>query len=263
MLVIFPPCELSAVTVGFQMSPSDEDMDAVHKEYMESIDSRIAGARTSQLALAAPLESTSQTSQPKAKTPVPAESKKSELKERNQKVGLLSALLALGALKPGIAILSKFPWLVDSNSEIADLMLRVLKSSISPLYESLLITKERNPSFALPRPRYGPTGLTTPPARKPVLTLWAPAPPSTSTNDFVFFFPDWVEQVPICSTVDDLMDVIEPLLRFVGLHVSRDPVFLTKLLRLGRLQLSATVSFVLFLTPASPLTGQPRCWSIQ
>ncbi|KAF8639741.1 hypothetical protein AX17_001003 [Amanita inopinata Kibby_2008] len=232
------------------ISPLDEDMDKIHKEYLFTVESRIAGARISQLALAAPLESGSQASQQKSKTPAPAEAKKQELKDRNQKVGLLTALLAVGALRPAVAILSKFPWLVDTNTEVADLMLRILKHSISPLYESLLITKERNPSFTLPRARYGSTGLNPPSPRKPVLTLWAPTPPSTSANDFVFFFPDWVEQVPVCSTVDDLIDVIEPLLRFIGLHVSRDPLFLTKFLRLGRLQISSTV-------PIDPVTKKP------
>jgi len=216
-------------------------MDALHKEYLENIDNRIAGAKISQLALAAPLESASQQSQSKSKTPVPTETKKSEFKDHNQKVGLLTALLAVGALKPAISILTKFPWLVDSNSEVADLMLRILRHSISPLYESLLITKERNPSFTLPRSRFGPSGVSQPAPRKSIITLWAPTPPSTSSNDFVFFFPDWVEQVPICSSVDDLIDVIDPLLHFIGLHVSRDPLFLTKFLRLGRLQIISTV----------------------
>jgi len=218
-------------------------MDALHKEYLENIDNRIAGAKISQLALAAPLESAPQQSQSKSKTPVPTEPKKPELKDHNQKVGLLTALLAVGALTPAISILTKFPWLVDSNSEVADLMLRILRHSISPLYESLLITKERNPSFTLPRSRFGPSGASQPAPRKSIITLWAPTPPSTSSNDFVFFFPDWVEQVPICSSVDDLIDVIDPLLHFIGLHVSRDPLFLTKFLRLGRLQIISTVKF--------------------
>ena len=224
-------------------------MDTLHKEYLANVETRIAGARISQLALAAPLESAPQQSQSKSKTPAPVEPKKSELKDCNQKVGLLTSLLAVGALKPAVAILSKFPWLVDSNPEIADLILRVLRHSISPLYESLLITKERNPSFTLPRSRFGPSGTSQPVPRKSIITLWAPTPPGTSSNDFVFFFPDWVEQVPICTTVDDLIDVIDPLLCFIGLHVSRDPLFLTKFLRLGRLQISSTVK-VLFLCGA-------------
>lgn len=81
-----------------------------------------------------------------------------------------------------------------------------------------------------------------PPPRKPLLTLWAPTPPSTSTSDFVFFFPDWVEQVPMCSSLNDLEDVMEPLMKFIGIHISRDPLFLTKFLRLGRVHLQSTVT---------------------
>lgn len=218
-------------------------MDKVRKLYMADVQSRIAGAKISQLAMAAPLES-STTSHPKQKaTPPAAEQKKAtEPKDPpSQKAGLLVALLSIGALKPAIAIMSKFPWLVDAQPEIADLMLRVLKHSLSPLYESALVTKERNPSFTQPRARFGPSG-TFPPSRKPTLTLWAPTPPSTNVLDFVFFFPDWVERVPVCTSLDDLVDVMEPLIRFIGLHISRDPLFLTKFLRLGRLHLQSSVS---------------------
>jgi THO complex subunit 2 len=77
--------------------------------------------------------------------------------------------------------------------------------------------------------------------RKPMLTLYAPTPPGTSTADFVYFFPFWADRIPLCSTLDDLMDVIDPLMAFVGLHISRDPVFLTKFARLGRLHITSTV----------------------
>jgi THO complex subunit 2 len=85
------------------------------------------------------------------------------------------------------------------------------------------------------------SGISYPAPRKPILTLWAPTPPSTHTTDFVFFFPDWVDRIPISTSLDDLENVIEPLMRFVGLHISRDPLFLTKFLRLGRLHLQPTI----------------------
>lgn len=232
------------------ISPNDEDMDKVHKEYLAVVKARISGAKVSQLAMAAPLES-SASSQPKAKLPSLVETKKaSEPKDINQKVGLLAALLSVGALKPSLAILSKFPWLVDARPEIADLIIRIMKHSISSLYESSLVLKERNPSFNQPRARYGTAGVTYPPLRKPMLTLWAPTPPSTSTTDFVFFFPDWIEQVPVCSSLNDLEDVMEPLMKFIGIHISRDPLFLTKFLRLGRIHLQSTV-------PIDPSTKKP------
>ncbi|RDB20480.1 THO complex subunit 2 [Hypsizygus marmoreus] len=232
--------------------PEDGDMDNLRKEYVANVQSRISGAKTSQLAMAAPLESASSSSHNKTKASTPAELKKApEPKDCNQKVGLLTALLSVGALKPALAILSKFPWLVDARPEIADLMIRIMKFSLAPLYESLLVTKERNPSFTQPRTRYGPTGVASPPQRKPLLTLWAPTPPSTSTMEFVFFFPDWVQQVPICTSLIDLEDVIEPLMKFIGIHVSRDPLFLTKFLRLGRNHLQSTV-------PIDPATKKPN-----
>ena len=39
--------------------------------------------------------------------------------------------------------------------------------------------------------------------------------------------------IPLCSSLDDLIDVIEPLVRFIGLHITRDPLFVTKSTRLG------------------------------
>lgn len=219
-------------------------MEQVNKDYLADVQTRIIGAKFSALALAAPLPQDNPLPTPSVKAKaVPEQQKKAPdpKKVPNQKVGLLTALLAVGALKPAIAIMSKFPWLVNAHPEIADLMLRVLKLSISPLYESLLVNKERNHSFSQPRARYGNTGVSYPSPRKPTLTLWAPTPPSTSTLDFVFFFPQWVERVPICSSLDDLVDVIEPLVAFIGVHISRDPLFLTKFLRLGRSHLQTTV----------------------
>lgn len=225
-------------------------MENVRAAFLKHVQSRISSAKMSQLAMAAPLESTSSSAPPKLKSTPTSEFKKTpESKDSsNQKTGILIALFSVGALKPAIAILSRFPWLVDVQPEIADLIIRIMKLSISHVYDSTFITKERNPDFTQPRSQFGASGVTLPPPRKPMLSLWAPTPPPTSTVEHVFFFPDWTEQVPICTSFDDLMDVIEPLMRFIGLHVSRDPLFLTKFLRLGRQQMNTTVkAFSIFL----------------
>src|SRR5882762_1550890 len=167
------------------MSPDDAEMEKVHKDYETKVKERISGAKISQLAMAAPLESASMSSSSSKPRPsTPAESKKpaETVTSPPQKIGLLSALLAVGALRPAIAIMSKFPWAVDAYPEIADLMLRIMKHSISPLYESTMVTKERNLSFTQPRARYGAGGVSISPQRKPQLTLWAPTPPSTHTT---------------------------------------------------------------------------------
>ncbi|KAL0580932.1 THO2 plays a role in transcriptional elongation [Marasmius crinis-equi] len=225
------------------LSPSDDDMSKAHDAYKKEVENRIQGAKFSQLAMAAPLESAS-TAPAKSKTAAPTETKKPEPKDLpNQKAGLVSALLSLGSLKPALAIMSKFPWLVDAHPELADLIIRTLKYSIEPLYESQFVTdKGRATGFSQPRARYGTTGLVQPGPKKQSLTLWAPVPPPTHTTDFVFFYPDWTDLVPVCTCMEDLADVIEPLLRFIGLHVSRDTFFLAKFIRLGRKQLSNVVT---------------------
>lgn len=226
---------------NIQLSPSDEDMDSYHKDYLDQVHQRIADAKITQLAMAAPLESTNSGSKARAE---PAEETKKSIdwKPPNQKATLVSALLSVGALRPAFAILTKFPWFVDAHVELADLVLRVLRHSIAPLYDTAFVLKERNPSFTQPRARYGSTGVLLTPTRKPQLTLVAPTPPSTATTEFVFFFPDWSERVPLSTTFEDLVDVIEPLMSFVGLHISRDPLFVSKATRLGRSQLMSTVN---------------------
>jgi THO complex subunit 2 len=221
----------------------------VYKAYMASIDARIDNAKVSQLALAAPLESSSQPSStsrlahpaPEAKKPSPPDPTPESKDPPNQKAGLLVALLSVGALRPALALLTKFRWLVDAYPEIADLLIRVMKHSLASLYDQHLVTKPRSPSNVQPRARWGATGVIPAPVRKPMLTLYAPTPPGTSTADFVYFFPFWADRIPLCSTLDDLMDVIDPLMAFVGLHISRDPVFLTKFARLGRSHITSTV----------------------
>nr|VWP00540.1 Palmitoyltransferase AKR1 (EC (Ankyrin repeat-containing protein AKR1) [Ganoderma boninense] len=233
---------LSLEDLYSHIGPADESMGDLHKAYLANIETRIAGAKVSQLAMAAPLESGG-SSNTKARPAAP-EGKKEEVVEKeapNQKLGLLNALLSVGALRPAISILSKFPWMVDAYPELADLMIRVLKHSIVPVFDTIAPQKDKTASFAKPRARYGATGLVSPPERRRQLTLVAPTPPSTSTVDFVFFFPDWAQRIPMCSTYDDLIDVLEPLMRFVGLHVSRDPSFFTKLLRVGRRHITSTL----------------------
>lgn len=197
--------------------------------------------------MAAPLESSHPSksrSAPPPPAPPPTEPRKPHDQEDilNQKLGLLNALLSVGALRPAFAMMSKYPWVVDAYPEIADLVLRILKVSISPLYATHFPAKEWVPSFTKPKARYGPSGLVSVPERKPQLTLWAPIPPCTHTTEFVFFFKNWMDRVPLCADLDDLKDVIEPIMRFIGLHVSRDPAFLSKFLRVGRMHLHSLVS---------------------
>ncbi|KAI6151770.1 transcription factor/nuclear export subunit protein 2-domain-containing protein [Pisolithus tinctorius] len=231
------------------LSPPDADMESYRRDYLDQVQERISTAKVTQLAMAGPLESANSGQKPRAEAP--EETKKIPVfKAPNQRAGLASALLAVGALRPAVAILTRFPWLVDAHVEIADIMLRILKHSIAPVYDSTFVLKERNLSFTRARARFGPNGVIQLPTRKPQLTLTAPTPPSTASTDFVFFFPDWSERVPMSTNHSDLIDIIEPLMSFIGPHIARDPLFVSKVTRLGRSQLMATV-------PLDPVTKKP------
>lgn len=202
----------------------------------------MVGARVSMLAMAAPLESAGGSSKPRQSTQ--PEPKKPELAKEtpNQILGLLHALLSIGALRPAIALLSKYPWMVDAFPELADLLLRILKHSISKLYDSIWPSGSDKSSFSKAKARFANTGLVSAPERRVHITLLAPTPPSTSTTTYLFFYPNWTERVPMCSTMEDIVDVIEPLMSFVGVHVSRDVNFLSKFLRIGRTHTNSIVS---------------------
>ncbi|TFK56192.1 hypothetical protein OE88DRAFT_1621965 [Heliocybe sulcata] len=235
--------------VGFEelyahIGPDDEQgMEKAYKEYLASVDARISGARLSQLALAAPLESSSAPSSSKSRPAPVAETKKAEPKPvLNYKARFLDALLAVGALRPAMNIMNHYPWLFDAHTELADLMLRILKVAIAPLYDSVF-ARERPAGFDQPSMRFSKDAgrVVTPPQRTPKITLWAPTPPPTYQVDFVFFYPWWADGIPLATTLDDLVDVVEPLLRYISVHISRDNLFLTKFLRLGRSHMATTV----------------------
>ena len=107
-------------------------MEQTHKDYLAKVESRIAGAKISQLAMAAPLESVNSSSKPKIATP--SNLKTPEAKEKsNQKVGIVSALLSIGAIRPALSLITTYPWMVDANPQLADLIIRIMKHSIAVL----------------------------------------------------------------------------------------------------------------------------------
>ncbi|KIY45922.1 hypothetical protein FISHEDRAFT_76157 [Fistulina hepatica ATCC 64428] len=278
------------------LKPADSDMESVRQDYISRVNSRISSAKNSQLAMAAPLESANAKPQPPRKERDKGLTMSAETLSTNahaavgsstngatvdqsppggpnHKAGLVNALLSVGALRPAIVVLSRFPWFVDQRPELADLLIRVLSHSIHDLYLETVGLGTRPPptnfpspspspastatpqpqsttsdrvgpvaNFSQPRARYSAAGTAYPPPRKQVLTLWAPTPPATMTTSYEFFYPKWVDYVPVCRTLDDVRDVVEPLLKFVGVHVSRNPLFLSKVARMGRISIAAAAT---------------------
>lgn len=159
----------------------------------------------------------------------------------NQKSGLLKALLSMGAIRPSLFILSKFPWLVASHPELADIFLQMIRVSLSPIYEPLSFASRAVSAKSQPHTGriiiesgHAPKIL----AKKKLLVVQAPVPPGNNFTDFVYFYPAWDRTVPICTTRAEISNVIEPLMRFVGVNAYRDVGLLTRLCRIGKAELT-------------------------
>ncbi|KAG8973145.1 THO complex subunit 2, partial [Tulasnella sp. 427] len=162
----------------------------------------------------------------------------------NQKLSLLKALLALGAAHPAFTIISKFPWVVHAYSDVTDLVLRITKQSLKPLVISHIPVCKTVSTYASSNARAkvplvgSEKSALAPKAREHLLVYDAPAPVGTMSRSNVFFYPDWRQLIPICSTREDLVWIVQPLLQALGTRISRSPNIVIDLCRLGAVTLS-------------------------
>lgn len=206
-------------------------MTSLGEKHRDEMRKRIRLAKTTSadkdnaLANAPVLSEEMQSRRPVPAQPVPVKSTKPAPKapqENNQHRDLAIALLSVGALRQGLFILTQHPWLIDRYPQIADILLRHLDYSIDPVY------RQFSPSTTAVQPDAPPID-----ARKIRPTLIFPVPPATSSLEQVFFFPDWPERIPRCSSIDDLGTIGNHFLRLIGPHLYRYPVVFMKLCRIA------------------------------
>ncbi|KAI4728208.1 hypothetical protein E4T49_04103 [Aureobasidium sp. EXF-10728] len=163
----------------------------------------------------------------------------------NQKVALVKSLLAIGCLPEALYILGRFPWLTDLVHELPDYIHRVLHHMLTKVYEPARPLANR-PGMNDARPHIGdPTGLP-----KGQLNL-TPAPPTKTLRwanldrpdygdavEYKFYWDDWVDNVPICQSVDDVFQLCSTFLNLTGVKIGRDSALLMKLARIGKKSLT-------------------------
>jgi THO complex subunit 2 len=184
------------------------------------------------LASAAPLVDDEPTPSSSAKLPAnpngsavvaPAPAPLPDLPLPDQKIALVSSLLVVGAEAQTTYLLTRFPHLANTYPEIADLQLRAMAYSLGPLLD------RSSPTV----PDLSKRGADD---RKSILTVLAPPPLETSTERFVFFFPDWSEQIERCESVEALFDPsrgVNRALMSLGALVGRDVRLLVRLIRVA------------------------------
>ncbi|KAJ4366896.1 THO2 plays a role in transcriptional elongation [Neocucurbitaria cava] len=202
-----------------------------------------------------------------AKTDEPTEKKKPLPEPADQKFQLLKSLLCIGAIPEALFMLGRHPWMLEAYSELPKLIFRLAHHSLSKVYE------EAKPIPAEQTPVLTKGASLRTPSRPcdyiPRRTLrWAKPDERDAGDgiDYKFYWEDWVDNVPICQEVDDVIKLCNTLLGLVGPECGQDIVLLTKIVRIGKKSLATDssdanrkrwVNFsTTFIAPAISFTGR-------
>lgn len=159
----------------------------------------------------------------------------------DQKVQLLKSLLSIGAIPESLYMLGRFPWLLDAFPDLPEHIHRILHHSISKVYEPLQPLKDHT-AIREPRTIVDPdqSGVTKgslrridQPPRKVLRWAQIDRMDTTEGTDYRFYWEDWIDNIPICQSVDDVFLLCNSLLNLSGLKIGQDPLLLSKLTRIG------------------------------
>jgi THO complex subunit 2 len=169
------------------------------------------------------------------------EDEKIDLPEpQNQKILLLRSLLLIGAIPDAMFMLSRFPWLVELDTDLMKYIHRILNYSLSQIANSIAPLQDR-PTIGGPKAfAMEQTGLPrghlisrSPEIRKLLKWGFLDSFDTTKSADYKFYWDDWNDNVPICRTVDNVFTLCSTLLNLAGVRIGEDPELLMKLARVG------------------------------
>jgi THO complex subunit 2 len=217
------------------LSPSDKELAGLEAKFADDMASQAGAGSSNKLAMFGALDDEEDTASKRAQKEEPKAEAPKELP--NQKVPFLQALLNVGAFSEAIFVLSRFPFLSGPFPAVADSLLRLLTAIITPAFRPLsLETKLPEVSAALTRPRqrYSVTDkkLVDVPPTQPVLSI-AIEPQRRGNIRYVYFWSEWRERLPLCTTAEEVVEVVGKLLRFVGSRAYRNREFFAKILRIA------------------------------
>jgi THO complex subunit 2 len=174
-----------------------------------------------------------------AKSEEPSPKKPSLPEPADQKYQLLKSLLCIGALPEALFILGRHAWLLEIYPDLLDFMFRLAHHSLSKVYEAT----RPIPADQIPMAAKG-AALRTPSRPSdfiPRRTLrWAKPDMRDAGDgiDYKFYWEDWVDNVPVCQEVDDVVKLCTSLLGLLGPECGQDNVLLTKIVRIAKKNLA-------------------------
>ena len=167
----------------------------------------------------------------------------------NQKLLLLKALLAIGALPDALFILGKFPWLAEVDSSIPTYLLRIVRKMLSKLSHDTRPMQDRtevqDTKQQLANTASSSDGSLTLASRSKTRTrrwLGLDEPDDGEGVEHLHYYQDWDDNIPICQTVEDVFLLCSTFLAYLGVKVGQDTLVITTLLRLAKRSLTEDTS---------------------
>jgi THO complex subunit 2 len=180
--------------------------------------------------------------------------KEEEAKEQlpsptNQKLLLLKALLAIGALPDALFILGKFPWLAEVDGSITPYLLRIVRKMLSKVAEDTQPMSDRtelqDTKQQLANSTPASDGSLLLSSRSKTRTrrwLGLDEPDDGEGVSHLHYYQDWDDNIPICQSVEDVFLLCSTFLGYLGVKIGQDTLVITTLLRLAKRSLGDDTS---------------------
>ncbi|KAL5614923.1 hypothetical protein BROUX41_005000 [Berkeleyomyces rouxiae] len=169
-----------------------------------------------------------------------------------QKVGLLISLLTIGAIPEALYLIGRYPWVLETHSEVLDRIHRICHYSIDEVYEMSRPSHQGKDHLDCPASDVtcdtqagAPKGFVKTEKFIPRRALRWPFPDTCDTKDnsqYRFYWAEWADNVPVCHSVDDVFTLCETFLNISNVRIGTDCALLAKLTRIGIKSLSTDSS---------------------
>ncbi|KAK8869600.1 hypothetical protein IAR55_000167 [Kwoniella newhampshirensis] len=214
------------------LSPDDAEMENIKKRWSSSVGSRSGPSNALSNSVLLDDEAPASTGAKAAEAGGPPSKPPPE-----QRIQLLQASLAIGDLPSSLYFLAKFPWVAQSHTAIADLILRIVSEAIDGLYRSYGGSKTDSVEDDFETNAAAPTVESI--TKEVVPTLHAPPPMETTHKVFEFFHSGWRDNAEAWEEIDEIHTKGLRWLSLVRGLGGRNALVMVKLCRIGATYFSA------------------------
>lgn len=227
----------------YKFIAADEDeMKEIEEMYNKDLEEKVFKSSANALALAAPLmDDEEEPKDKKSKTnPKAAIGEEITLEfklSRNTEFQMLRVFLSNGLYWPSLYILTQYPFLARIDSEVNELICRLLHHMISPLYNLISCftdeeTKELQESKKVAISRMN-NEVSFQDFTSVTFLSFKATIQSFSQKKFEYFYRNWNKDLPMIHNCEDLFNISTQLLKFIGVEVAKNLELFSKICDIG------------------------------